>query len=227
MRGGLPDVPQVAEKCRGALITLGGLSGEQFEHDRVQRVGNGRDAGRWRLRILGLQGEKRVLRAVALERPPGGQALVEHDAKGKEVGTGVDQPASRLFRRHIERRPLDCGQKVNHGLRGCRSSDCGRGRRRKHCPFGDSKIKHLGTAAFGYADVGRLDVAMDDAFPMRLGERGSDFLGEPQDLVRRYRAGADAFFEASAFDELHHEKGNTLARLAEVVDLSDIGMIQG
>src|SRR6185369_8900691 len=52
-----------------------------------------------------------------------------------------------------------------------------------------AEVQHLGVHAAGHEDVGRLDVAVDDALAVRVGQRVGD---AAHDLGRLDRAGAHA-----------------------------------
>ena len=81
--------------------------------------------------------------------------------------------------------------------------------------FASPKSSSL-TPDLGHQDVGRLQIAVDDAFAVRGIQRIGNLDGVLQRLIERQRP-----FERLALDVLHHQ----VVR-ADVVELADVGMIQ-
>ena len=83
----------------------------------------------------------------------------------------------------------------------------------------------LGVAVGGQQDVGRLQVAMDDALAVGLGDaarHGFDQLGGP---LRRPGRAVETPVQAAAVDVLQLEERQAVG-LADVVDLHDVGVLQ-
>ena len=92
--------------------------------------------------------------------------------------------------------------------------------------FGESEVEDLGLAATGDENVGRLDVAVDDAFGVGGIERIGDLDGKVNNLLGRERAAANAHIQGHAFEQLHGDKTPT-GVFADFIDGTNIGMIQG
>ena len=105
---------------------------------------------------------------LAFERQLAGRHLVEHDAERIDVAAMVGALALRLFGRHViwrTKRRADAGQLVRFALDG--ALFIGK-------QLGQSEIENLGLAARCDDDVRGFDVAVDDAFGVRRGERVGD-----------------------------------------------------
>src|SRR5215472_303 len=103
-----------------------------------------------------------------------GRHLIEHQAKGEQVRSRVKLLATQLLRRHItgraDRRPRarEGGLRIPFLLLLLR--------RKWFCldlsffgslQFSQAEVQNLDLAVDGYKNVGRFDVAMDDAFTVR------------------------------------------------------------
>jgi len=91
--------------------------------------------------------------------------------------------------------------------------------------FGQTEIEHLHLPPRGDHQVGALDVAVDDAAPVRLLQR----LGNLDADVDRFAEGELPAFELLrerfALDVLHDDEGMALV-LADVVNGSNLGRVQ-
>src|SRR6478609_9158803 len=113
---------------------------------------------------------------VACERQFTRQTLEEDDAEREDVGPGIERLPERLFWRHVAGRSgdvLGLGRHLFRVLIVLKE----RGRSRQ------AEVHDLYVPARGQDDVGRLDVAMNDAFVVRRGERLSDLARDPYGLV--------------------------------------------
>ena len=92
--------------------------------------------------------------------------------------------------------------------------------------LGETEVEHLYVAIAGDHDVRRLEVPMNDALLMRrvdgLGDLGPNF----QDIGKPQRTRSHFLLEGHAFDVLHRDIGLAV-RLADLVDLANVGMVQG
>ena len=96
---------------------------------------------------------------------------------------------------------------------------------RRFGELGNAEVEHLGLAAAGDEQVGRLDVAMDDGGAVRGVERIGDLDAEVEQVVERQRAARDALLERLALEQLHHHE--VLALLfADVVKDADVRVTQ-
>ena len=69
-----------------------------------------------------------------------------------------------------------------------------------------TEIQHLHRAVVAHLDVGRLQIAMDDALLVRGFERLGDLPRDRQRVGERHRALRDALREGLALDQFHHER---------------------
>jgi hypothetical protein len=165
-----------------------------------------------------------------LERTAPHEHFVEHAAERPDVGATIDVPSFGLLRRHVgSRAENDAG---------------GRHRRRRHrrrienlapasptCAtrsverFRQTKVEHFDRAVVAYFDVGRLQIAMDDAlFVCRL-EGVGDLRRNRQRLVEGERPALDPLREVLAVDEFHDERRRRRL-LLEAVNLGDMRMVE-
>ena len=112
-------------------------------------------------------------RRLATEGRMPGRHLVQDDAEREQVCSRVQLLSSRLLGRHVghrsERHPA-----IRHVLLAeerCRGIRRLGGRPRQRRQLRETKVEHLGLSAPGDEDVGRFDVAMDDACRMGRVER--------------------------------------------------------
>ncbi len=154
---------------------------------------------------------------VAVERHLAGEHLVEDDAEGVDVGAGVDALPRRLLGRHVVRRAED---HPRPGELGVRAAD-----------LGDAEVEDLHEAVVAPAtdeeDVVGLQIAVDDAAPVRGGQGRGDLGRDVEHLVGRHRAAADPIGEGLALQVLHHEVGGAVGELPEVADVDDVGVADG
>ena len=167
------DGLELGQRLVGCGIAVIGVLGEQPGHHSGDGVGH-----RW----VGVGDPRRdqvhdVIEDAAQlrrgERLHAGEHLVHDGAGGEEVGARRDGRGLDLFGRHVVRR-------ADERTRG--------GEARMQRPR-DAEVGDLGRSFGGEEDVGRLDVAMDDAFRVRVGEAAQQIGG---DAERPRRAGADA-----------------------------------
>ena len=110
----------------------------------------------------------------------------------------------------------------------CRHISCdggSRGAGTRKSDLGQTKIENLGVAAFGYKDVGRFDVAMDDSFRVGGFESVGDLNREREKIIGVERFAADAVLQRHAIEIFHHDERLTVL-LANFVNRADIRMIQ-
>ena len=91
--------------------------------------------------------------------------------------------------------------------------------------LGQPEVEHLHGAVVSHFDVGRLQIAMDDALLVRRFERFGDLPGDRQRFVDRDRSVRNAIGEGRSLDELHDERLHAV-RVFEPVDGRDVWMIQ-
>jgi hypothetical protein len=91
--------------------------------------------------------------------------------------------------------------------------------------FGGAEIEDFGAPALGDKNVGRFDVAMDDAFAVGGVQSVGYFDGQVQENVGVERPSADTMLQRGPFEELHGDECLSFL-LADVVDCANVGMIQ-
>ena len=91
--------------------------------------------------------------------------------------------------------------------------------------FGETKVEHLHRAVSPHLDVGRLQIAVDDALFMSGFERFSDLPRDRQCLVEGNRAPRDPLRQNLAVNELHHQRRDAI-RFFDAVDRGDVRMIE-
>ena len=136
-------------------------------------------------------GEHRVRAATGERRVPR-EHLVRHDAECVDVGPCVGRRiTSRLFRRHVRRRPeCDADRRQRRTRRGI-------GDRLRHAEIGDDG------RVPGEQDVVGLDVAMRDAFTMRVLQCACDVSQNPDRFRDRQLTAREAGAQRFAVDERH------------------------
>src|SRR5580693_1257973 len=78
---------------------------------------------------------------------------------------------------------------------------------------------------FRYEDVGWLDIAVDDAFPMSGIQRIGNLDGQPQLDIGFDRFSRDAMLKGYAFKKLHDDEGASIL-LTDVIDGADVRVIE-
>jgi len=79
--------------------------------------------------------------------------------------------------------------------------------------------------AFGDKNVGRLNVAVDDARGMGGIQRVGDLDAQRDDRVRLHGLAGDVVLQRRPFQEFHRNESPAL-KLANVVESADVGMVQ-
>ena len=152
---------------------------------------------------------------VARERRPPGQTMVEKHAHGVNVTPRRRILSPELLRGHVAG--------AAHDLTGRA------GRVVLLDDAGDAEVGDLDGSFLRKEDVGRLDVPVDDAPPVGVGEREQELLGYPLHELLVQAAAAPVGEEVAdvpAGDALDHDEGH-LAILGDVVDLYDVLVVQG
>ena len=180
------------------------------------------------VRLLRDHGRDDVGRGLAVESAAPCQQFVEHDTERPDVGAPVDGETARLFRCHVRSRAEhDAGAGDTAGECGGVHQLClavwGSLER-----LGEPEVEHLHRAIRGQEDVGRLQVAVDNALFVSDVERLRDLPSDRQRIGNRDPAPArrgDQVGERLPVDELHHQRAGG-ARFLETMDVRDIRMIE-
>jgi hypothetical protein len=142
-------------------------------------------------------------------RPHRGEQLEEHDTQRVDVGGRRHRVAGELLGGGVvgsERRPR----------RGVGGAAVGRVEQ-----LGDAEVEQLHPAVAADQDVARLQVAMDDEVPVRVGDGVADLAEKPQPLLEVVAARSAVRDEGRAFDVFEHRVGPAVRRHAAVEDPRD------
>ena len=153
-----------------------------------------------------------------------GDDLMEHEAEGIDVRTGVDIAVidAQLFRAHVPQRAHHVARPGHRGV--VVTIRVGRS--------GHAKVDHLRLAHSVDEDVARFEVAMDHALLMAVGDRRTHQPKHRHTLADRRGLLLDKPGDRPGLlDELHHEKGHhavaaAIGIRAEGVDQGDVGVPQ-
>ena len=201
------------------LVAVGRILGQRLEGHGVDVRSDHRVQLARRHRRLAYVLVRHADRRVADERRPADQQLIEQAAGRVDVGTGVDGLAARLLRGEVLR-GADHRRRLRHGGAGVGDRP------------GDAEVHHLDRARLGQHDVGRLDVAVDDAGLVAVAERVEYALGQLERPLRQDLAAvAQHVAQRRALDQLHHDVGDRgpgerIGLLAGVVDRDDRGVVE-
>ncbi len=181
--------------------------------------------GRYRARqslpvgLVAQRGGENLGRRVALERAAPGEHLEEQAAERPDVGAGVDRLAADLLGAHVGRGAHHAP--VGGQLRGVSVLRAARRVRR----LGEAEIDELHAAAGRDHHVRGLQVAVDHALGVRLGEAFGDLNGERHGIARRKRPLLQALAERLAVDPLEDQIGRAVEPF-EAVDRGDVRVVE-
>ena len=155
-------------------------------------------------------------RVVVVVRHVAGQHLEREDAERVEVAARVERQAAALLGRHVLRRAEhDAGLRLHavalEQLRDREVEQLHEVRRARHV-----QQEHV---------VG-LDVAVNDADRVRLGERRAALDQDLHDALRRHRSALERIAQRHAVEELHRHEQSAVLRLAEVEHADRVRMLQ-
>ena len=195
----------------GGRVARGDVLGQGLFEDGGAAGGRaGREEGEgFRLAVDDVVGERVFGRAVERELP--GEHLVEDDAERPDVGAGVDVLAAELFGRHVGDGADGAAGAGQAGLAG---------------DLGQAEVGDAGRPVLGDEDVGRLDVAVDDAARVGGGQAVGDLGGDGQGLGRGQGAALDLGPQALAAAEGHGDEHAPVLALADLVDGADVRVVE-
>ena len=196
----------------GGLVAIGVVALEAAHHDAIDVR---RDDGEHRepRRRGGEHGGERGRGAVGVvERLAAGDHLVHDDAERVDVARRRAQPADHLLGRHVIE-----GADHLAGVGQIGAVDLAL----VH-DLGDAEVEHLDEVVVGAVrlevDVGRLEIAVDDAERVGLDQRAAHGARDREHALPRQRpAGAEPLVQALAAQQLHHDVERAVGRLAELV----------
>ena len=92
--------------------------------------------------------------------------------------------------------------------------------------LGQAEVQYFGLTSLGDEDVGRLDIAMNDARTVRGIQGISDLDGQIEQKLHIQRLALNGVLQGLAVQELHSDQGLAIHRV-DVVDRADIRMVEG
>ena len=143
---------------------------------------------------------------------------VDDRAHAEEVAAMIDGLADSLFGAHVARGPEHLP--LLGLLLGCRRSQTVGGFLQH--PFGETEVEHLDLAALVQADVGGLDVAMDDPRLWAASSASATWIAISTAWAISSGPCFTSVTQRLAFHELHGDEGQPILRLAYVVDDADM-----
>ena len=155
-------------------------------------------------------------RCIGIEWHGTGEGFIVGDAERVDVTAGIAVAVQALLGSHVtERTHQRAGDRV------LRSAD----------DLGNAEIGEYGLAAPGQHDVGRLQVAVRDAFPVCIRQPGQNIGKDTHHFAERqfFRMHTQRIqigFEGVAFKQFHDHVIQVILYI-EVEDLNDVGMPQG
>ena len=91
--------------------------------------------------------------------------------------------------------------------------------------LGQAEVEQLYQPAAGEENIGRRDVAVDDALGMSGAQRVGDLARDVDDLVDRHRATQQSGLQAGTFEQFHGDEG-LRPLVADFQDGADVGVVQ-
>ena len=205
----MPDsgVFERADQFLGILKTVGGILGQQFSQHRLKLTEPGRQF-RDRLNAMHHGDADDIVRPV--RRLPG-EHFVKHDTEAVKIGAVIQLLAGDLLRAHVNGTADGQSGRGQLGIVGIDQ-------------LGDAKIAEHRGAVLAKQDILRLDVAMDNASLVGVGQRHGDGFHDLQGALQ-----AQALFDLlrqGPFREQLHGKIIVGAVRAEIVDRDDLRMLE-
>ncbi len=202
---------QVGGHLPGRGVPPGRVLGQGLANDLPDP---GRETGAkllHRPRLLVDDGVEQSPLALAVEGQGAGGRLVEDDAERPDVRAGVDLVALGLLGGHVGDRAHGGSRDRHPGLSG---------------ELGQAEIQDLGRPVRSDHDVARLDVAVDDAVLVGLGQALGHLGGEAQRVGRRKVAAGDPVLQGFALVAGHDDVEAAVGRFVDLVDGADVGMVE-
>ena len=136
---------------------------------------------------------------LALEREARGQGFVQDDTKREQIRLMVNALAERLLGGHVRHRADDRAQLgFGHRRLLVRCLETGH--------LGESEVQNLHPAPLRQNQVRTLDVAVDDAEPVRLVQGVRHLRRDLQGRGHRQWPAPQSVREGFAIDQLHHDE---------------------
>ncbi len=219
----IAEVLQVPREVLRRGVALLRILGETAFDDPAHGGGGLRRRLRERLRLLANDRHERLGARLPLEGALARGHLVEDRAERELVRAEVHRLPARLLGRHVAGRAHD---RSRFGRRGDRGRKDGGVLGRRLGQLGQAEVEDLDVAVLRDHQVLGLQVPMDDAGAMRLGQSLGDLDGKIEEPARRQRLSrSEQLAERLSLDELHGDVQSAVG-LADVVDGEDVGVVQ-
>ena len=144
--------------------------------------------------------------------------LIEDCAESENVGAMVDHLSADLLWRHVAHGSHRDAVACDGGCQVCR-------RLRRWGDLGEAEVENLDASVFGDEQVFWLEIAMHDAFFMRVGEAVSDLHAELNCLTQAQWAAPQTLAEGFSFQEFGYQVGRSLVS-SHLKDRENVGMAQ-
>jgi hypothetical protein len=156
---------------------------------------------------------------LATERSVAGRHFVEGYAQRPDITAGTSFFAPQNFRRDVWQRSNDRARITSRLRRtgGLREFALA-------IKSGKTKVQNLHLAGRSDHDIGRLDVAVDDAAVMCMGERGGDLRSVACHQLWTQASQRDQRIERPTLDELHHDE-MVAGGFSHFVDSADVWVV--
>ena len=204
------ETAQIRRQVRRRLVALARLLGHRLEADHLQRSGNAiveaaRGAG------IFVQYLMQQHAHIAAEGQFAGEQFVQDDAKTVDIAAAIDAVslAPRLFRRHVRRRAQHLTLRRHGDLTGL--------------ALGQAEVHQVRHVPLVQHDVGRFDIAVDDAALVGVLQGVRHGGKEGGGLGRRRPPRRQQVRQRASVNEIADKKGQSLV-LADLVDRHDGGV---
>jgi hypothetical protein len=214
---------EIGAQISGALIAQFAILFERFGDDAIEFRGN-RRVERARRRRLAIEDpvEDDRGRGTGKARSSGCHLVQDHP-EGEKIGAWIKILTARLLGRHIRNRADRRADLTGELLRGLQVVRTTLGQPRRQ--LGETEVEDLDVAAVGQKDVGRLDIAVQDAIDVRVLQRIRDLSAEVEQQGERQRVSRQLGVERLALEQLHGQEELSIL-LVKTVDGADIGVVQ-
>ena len=147
-----------------------------------------------------------------MKRTLSGQHFVEQYTDGPDICTEVDRFAPRLFGTHIGR----CADGRTRLCQACRFAQ-----------LGNTKIQYFHVTTVSDHDIGRFDVPVDNSSFVRSRETANNLIPGTDGQIRRKHSFFKPVLQRLAIIKCHDDEKLTLGIFADIMDGTDVGVIQG
>ena len=151
------------------------------------------------------------------------QHFIQHTTERENIAALIGGVSPRLLGRHV------AGRAENDARIGSERTKCRRirvrRRRRLFHSLGQAEIENFDLSFRSDLDVGRLQIAMNDAFFVCSFQCISNLMSNPESFFRRNRPTLDPLRQRVTLDKLHYKEMRAVG-LLHSIERRDVGMIQ-